>query len=66
MKVLKEGERDAEIETQMEREARVKQGRGQGTLQEGKVIQEEEETLTNLNSTFVNLNSTFIQASIVH
>lgn len=50
----------------MEREAGVKQGRGHGTLQEGKVIQEEEETLKNLNSTFANLNSTFIQASKVH
>lgn len=49
----------------MEREAGVKQGRGHGT-QEGKVIQEEEETLKNLNSTFANLNSTFIQASKVH
>lgn len=50
----------------MEREARVRQGRGQGALQEGKVIQDEEETLKNLNSTFINLNSTFIQASRVH
>lgn len=50
----------------MEREARVKQGREQGTLQGGKVIQEEKETLKNLNSTFVNLNSTFVQASIIH
>lgn len=43
----------------MDREGRMKQGRVQATLQEGRIIQEEQKSLKNLNSTF-------IQTSIVH